>query len=84
DQAEYSEWFLDALGMLHEVLQPLGVVFVGYWPVEGYEFISRKPLTADGRQFVGLALDDVNQFELTDERIAQWCEQILTEMADSL
>ena len=84
DQAEYSEWFLDALGMLHEVLQPLGVFFVGYWPTEGYEFISRKPLTADGQQFVGLALDDVNQFELTDARIAQWCEQILTEMAATL
>ena len=84
DQGEYSEWFLDALGMLHEVLAPIGVQFVGRWPIEGYEFTSKKPLTADGQQFVGLALDDVNQFEHTDERIAQWCEQILTEMAELL
>lgn len=81
DQVEYSEWFLDALGMLHDVLAPLGVQFVGFWPNEGYTFTSKKPLTADGRQFVGLALDDINQFEETDQRIAQWCEQILTEMA---
>jgi flavodoxin II len=84
DQGEYAEWFLDALGMLHELLQPMGVQFVGYWPLEGYEFTSKKPLTADGAQFVGLALDDVNQFELSDERIEQWCEQILTETSDLL
>jgi len=70
--------------MLHELLQPMGVQFVGYWPLEGYTFTSRKPLTADGTQFVGLALDDVNQFEQSDERIEQWCEQVLTETADRL
>lgn len=81
DQGEYSEWFLDALGMLHNLLAPMGVKFVGLWPNEGYEFTSTKPLTPDGRHFFGLALDDINQFERTDERIAQWGEQILTEMA---
>ena len=34
--------------------------------------------------FVGLALDDVNQFEQSDERIAQWCEQILQEIEAAL
>lgn len=81
DQLGYGEWFLDALGMLHELLQPMGVTFVGYWPLAGYEFTSPRPLSADGTQFVGLALDDVNQFDVTDERIEQWCEQILTETA---
>ncbi|WJV54572.1 flavodoxin FldB [Pectobacteriaceae bacterium CE90] len=81
DQLGYSEWFLDALGMLHDQLQPLGVKFIGYWPTEGYEFISPKALTAEGKHFVGLALDDVNQYDLSDERLQQWCEQILLEMA---
>ncbi|MFH8135541.1 flavodoxin FldB [Pantoea osteomyelitidis] len=84
DQIGYGEWFLDALGMLHDLLKPMGVQFVGYWPLAGYEFTSPKPLTADGTQFVGLALDDVNQFEQSDERIEQWCEQILTETAELL
>lgn len=79
DQDGYSEWFLDALGMLHEQLAAKGVIFVGYWPLEGYEFISQKPLTADGQKFVGLALDEVNQFEQTDERLAVWCTQIINE-----
>lgn len=31
DQLGYGEWFLDALGMLHDKLSTKGVKFVGYW-----------------------------------------------------
>ncbi len=43
--------------------------------------LAKNRLTADGEYFVGLALDDVNQFEETDSRIESWCEQVLTEVA---
>ncbi len=69
DQLGYGEWFLDALGMLHDKLSTKGVKFVGYWPTEGYEFTSPKPVIADGQLFVGLALDETNQYDLSDERI---------------
>ncbi len=52
DQLGYGEWFLDALGMLHDKLSTKGVKFVGYWPTEGYEFTSPKPVIADGQLFV--------------------------------
>lgn len=81
DQAGYSEWFLDALGMLHKKLACKGVSFIGYWPVSGYNFTSRKPLINDGSLFCGLALDETNQYELSDARIMQWCEQLLNELA---
>ena len=84
DALGYGEWFLDALGLLHDLLLPMGVQFVGYWPSAGFEFTASKALMDDGKTFTGLALDDVNEFDLTDERIAQWCEQILTEMAELL
>ncbi|CVE17782.1 flavodoxin FldB [Serratia marcescens] len=80
DQLGYGEWFLDALGMLHDQIAPLGVQFVGFWPTDGFEFTSPKPLSADGKHFVGLALDEVNQYDLSEERLQQWCEQILLEM----
>ena len=70
------------LGMLHDKLSTKGVKFVGYWPTEGYEFTSPKPVIADGQLFVGLALDETNQYDLSDERIQSWCEQILNEMAE--
>ena len=68
DQLGYGEWFLDALGMLHDKLAPKGATFIGYWPTEGYEFTSPKPVIADGQLFVGIALDETNQYDLSDER----------------
>lgn len=85
DQQGYSEWFQDALGMLHdEIAASIGganVQRIGYWPNEGYDFITSKALTADQRHFVGLALDEDSQYELSDERIAGWCTQLLEEIA---
>ena len=66
--------------MLHDVIVPNGAEMVGYWPNEGYDFLASKALTEDGEFFVGLSLDDENQFTETDERIAKWCEQISAEL----
>lgn len=76
DQFGYSEWFVDALGMLHQKLEDRGAIIIGEWPVEGYKFNTQKSLTADGMHFVGLALDEVNQPDLTDERIFLWCKKL--------
>lgn len=76
DQIGYPEWFLDAMGLLHEKLQRKGATMTGYWPNQGYDFEASKALTADGKQFVGLALDEDGQSGETDERIAAWCDQI--------
>ncbi|WP_281556086.1 flavodoxin FldB [Thalassomonas sp. RHCl1] len=82
DQIGYSEWFQDALGMLHDIIVPSGAAIIGYWPNQGYEFAASKALTQDNSHFVGLSIDDENQYQLTDERIASWCQQILEEFAD--
>jgi flavodoxin II len=79
DQLGYADWFQDALGMLHDELIVLGGDIVGYWPVAGYEFVASKGVTEDGEYFVGLSLDDENQFDMSEERIASWCKQIAAE-----
>ena len=84
DQLGYTEWYLDAMGMLHDKLQPTGANFVGYWPNQGYQFEASKALTDDEKYFVGLALDEDSQYQLSDERITRWCEQILTEYSETL
>lgn len=76
DQIGYPEWFLDAMGYLHAKLQERGARIIGYWPANGYEFEASKALTEDETQFVGLALDDENEFDLTTERIKAWVNQI--------
>ncbi|MGL5007451.1 MAG: flavodoxin FldB [Plesiomonas sp.] len=80
DQVGYGEWFLDAMGLLHDKLLTCGAQCIGYWPVDGYTFVASKALTADNQTFVGLALDEENQYTLSDQRIAQWSEQILLEI----
>ncbi|MFB9887338.1 flavodoxin FldB [Balneatrix alpica] len=79
DQYGYPEWFLDAMGMLHDKVVARGAKVVGHWPVEGYEFEASKALTADGKHFVGLAIDEDWQRDQTDERITRWTQQLLTE-----
>lgn len=76
DQDGYDEWFQDALGDVHEVLVEKEAYIVGYWPNEGYDFKASRGLTEDGKQFLGLSLDDDNQPELTEERINTWVEQL--------
>lgn len=80
DQLGYGDWFQDALGMLHNALVGSGCTFIGKWPNQGYSFNASKALVNDGQHFVGLSLDDENQFDQTDERIAQWCRQLTNEL----
>ena len=81
DQGTYGEWFLDAMGLLHDKLLAKGCQIVGYWPNEGYEFEASKALVDEGRYFVGLALDEVTQYDQTDERLNKWLPQVLEEIA---
>ncbi|KGK00411.1 flavodoxin FldB [Thalassotalea sp. ND16A] len=82
DQVGYGQWFQDALGMLHDQIIPQGANVIGYWPNEGYEFEASKALTEDGEFFVGLSLDDETQYNLSEQRIEQWTEQVLDEISE--
>jgi flavodoxin II len=81
DQVGYTEWFQDALGLLHDKVVLQGAVVIGYWPNQGYEFEKSLALTEDKSEFLGLALDDESQYELSEERIKTWCAQLLDELA---
>jgi flavodoxin I len=70
DQIGYSDNFQDALGILEEKIASLGGKTVGYWPTDGYDFNESKALK--NGKFVGLALDEDNQSDLTEQRIKTW------------
>lgn len=82
DQIGYSEWFQDALGMLNEQVLAVGAFVIGHWPNQGYEFMHSKALTDDKSHFVGLSLDEDNQYDLSDERIALWCTNLEKELQE--
>lgn len=81
DQVGYPDTFLDALGMVAGAARRAGAVLVGSWPITGYHFTGSLALQGDS--FVGLALDDDNQEELSAARIAAWVELVLNEMASA-
>lgn len=77
DQVGYAENFQDAMGILEEKIASLGGTTVGYWSASGYDFNESKAIR-DG-QFVGLAIDEDNQSNLTDSRIRSWVNQLKRE-----
>ncbi|MDP2609915.1 MULTISPECIES: flavodoxin [unclassified Oceanobacter] len=79
DQFGYGDYFVDAMGWLHNHLQLSGARFAGYWPTTGYEFDASLATLADGKQFCGLAIDEDQQFDLTDDRVGRWISQVMSE-----
>ncbi|MBQ0956022.1 flavodoxin FldA [Serratia symbiotica] len=80
DQEDYAEYFCDAMGTLRDIIEPLGAAIVGHWPTKGYHFEASKGL-ADDDNFIGLAIDEDRQPELTDERVSAWVTQIVEELS---
>ncbi|MEM6954766.1 MAG: flavodoxin [Myxococcota bacterium] len=79
DQSGYPLNFQDALGILRDFFVQRGAVAdLGHTSTEGYDFEASKGVIDD--KFVGLALDDLNQGELNDERIEEWCAQLKSEL----
>ncbi|OLQ75265.1 flavodoxin [Photobacterium proteolyticum] len=70
DQVDYPDSFQDAMGDLADLIVEAGGEIIGQWPTDGYEFNDSRAVKDD--KFVGLALDEDRQPELTDDRIAIW------------
>lgn len=77
DADGYPDTFLDALGIIYERIQDSGCTFVGAWPTDGYDFEESKGVV--NGKFLGLAIDEDNQSDLTDERVEKWVELISKE-----
>lgn len=79
DQFGYGDFFIDAVGWLHEIIQPMKADIKGYWPTEGYDFTDSRALSEDRTFFYGLAIDEDQQFEQSDARIKKWVAQLIQE-----
>jgi flavodoxin I len=77
DQVGYADNFQDAMGILEEKISSLGGTTVGYWSTDGYEHNESKAVK--NGKFVGLAIDEDNQSDLTDTRIRTWVAQLKQE-----
>lgn len=78
DQEGYGSDYVSAMRVLYDKAIEQGACVIGAWNNEGYSF-DHSASIVDGK-FVGLALDEDNQSELTAGRIDAWCKQIEAEM----
>lgn len=78
DQKKYPDEFVDAIGLIHDAVTARGARVVGRWPTAGYEFAASQAV--DGEHFLGLAIDQINQPLLTEERVDRWLAQIRPEL----
>lgn len=76
DQFGYGDYFLDAMGMMHDVIASSNPVRIGFWSTEGYEFEASKAQVPNQNMFVGLGLDEDQQEHMSGDRLDRWCEQI--------
>ena len=74
DQVRYAENFVDSIGILAEVFEKTGAKIVGKTSLEGYDYEGSRA-ERDG-VFLGLAIDELNQSDLTKDREKKWVAQL--------
>lgn len=76
DQQQWPDSFVNGLGSLYHHFKDKSTI-VGFTSTAGYQFdIS---LATKNNQFVGLAIDNINQSDLTTTRINAWVKQLQAE-----
>ena len=76
DSESYSDTFCDGMGIIYEDLKGTGCEFINGVPDSDYTY-SASVAVVDG-QFVGLAIDEMNESGKTDERVTAWTDHIKT------
>jgi flavodoxin I len=70
NQKTYPDEFVDAMFYLYEQFQDCNATLIGDWDTDGYQFKHSKAVVNE--RFVGLALDQENQKDLTPDRLDAW------------
>jgi len=88
DSVSYSDYFCDAIEEVYTAFKEAGADMVGHWPTSSYEFecsksvVGGEPLSSDeADKMLGLAIDEENQADLTEDRVAEWSAQLKQEMS---
>lgn len=77
DSQSYGDNFCDGIEELHGAFQAAGAKMIGYVDASGYQHTESKS-EVDGR-FLGLPLDEDNEDDMTEGRVASWVSQLKSE-----
>ena len=79
DSESYSDTFCDGMAELYNGIKDSGCKIVGAVADSDYTYDSSNAV--EGDNFVGLAIDDVNESDRTEDRVAAWAEALKAELA---
>lgn len=79
DQENYPDTFVDGLGIIAKAAKSGGATIVGATSTDGFEYDASEA-EEDGK-FMGLALDEDNQSDQSQDRIAAWVSALKGEFA---
>lgn len=71
----YPEHFVDGMAELYEKITGLNAQVFGSVDSKGYDFTDSEAVNDDGI-FCGLAIDEDNEYDLTEERLEKWISQL--------
>lgn len=74
DSSSYSDTFCDGVAKIYDIIKSQSIQLLGRTSPEGYSYDSSECLI-DG-QHIGLLLDEDNEPELTEQRLALWVEDL--------
>ena len=74
DSESYPDTFCGGMKELYDAVVAAGANVLQGVPTDGYTFDESEAVVDD--RFVGLALDDVNESDKTEERIDNWLNEI--------
>lgn len=74
DSSGFDSTFCDAIALLYDAAKEAGATLIGEVSTDGYT-ATDSIAVRDGK-FLGLALDEDNESDLTDGRIAAWVDEI--------
>ncbi|KAK9834643.1 hypothetical protein WJX74_006535 [Apatococcus lobatus] len=75
DSVGYGDYYCDAMEEIYSNFSKAGAKMIGHWPADGYQHAESKAILGDGK-FCGLALDQDNEDDLTEERVKTWAKQL--------
>jgi flavodoxin I len=73
DSSSYPDTFCDAIGKIYQTVKDKTTV-IGFTDTAGYSYDASESVV--NGKFAGLALDEDNESNLTEERIDRWIEMI--------
>jgi len=74
DADAYPDTFVDGMGTIYNTITDKGCDIIGMVSVDEYSYDAS---TAEvDNQFVGLAIDEDNESDKTDERVSKWIEDL--------